>query len=48
VRLYPLSDYTSRETSRRGLVFGYARLTEVEIGEAVRRSLGPPSLESTE
>jgi GntR family transcriptional regulator/MocR family aminotransferase len=37
VRLYPLSDYASRATGRRGLVFGYAGLTEAEIAEAVRR-----------
>lgn len=37
VRLYPLSDYASHGPRPRGLVFGYARLTEREIAEAVRR-----------
>jgi GntR family transcriptional regulator/MocR family aminotransferase len=37
VRLYPLDGYTSHGRRPRGLVFGYARLTEEEIAEAVRR-----------
>jgi len=37
VRLYPLSDYTRHAIRRRGLVFGYAGLSEREIAEAVRR-----------
>jgi GntR family transcriptional regulator/MocR family aminotransferase len=37
VRLYPLSDYTSGGRTRRGLIFGYARLPERDIAEAVRR-----------
>lgn len=37
VRLYPLSGYTSRPPVPHGLVFGYARLTEREITEGVRR-----------
>jgi GntR family transcriptional regulator/MocR family aminotransferase len=36
VRLYPVSDYTAAP-SRPGLVFGYARLSEQEIAEGVRR-----------
>ena len=37
VRLYPLSDYMGRPPMPRGLVFGYARLSEREIAEGVRR-----------
>jgi GntR family transcriptional regulator/MocR family aminotransferase len=37
VRLYPLSGYTSRPPGPHGLVFGYARLSEREIAEGVRR-----------
>lgn len=37
VRLYPLSDYARHATGARGLVFGYASLTEREIAEAVHR-----------
>ncbi len=37
VRLYPLSGYLSRSPMPHGLVFGYARLTEREIAEGVRR-----------
>lgn len=37
VRLYPLSDYTRTKSGPRGLVFGYAKLSEREIAEAVRR-----------
>jgi GntR family transcriptional regulator/MocR family aminotransferase len=36
VRLYPLSDYASTGAAR-GLIFGYARLSEDDIAEAVRR-----------
>jgi GntR family transcriptional regulator/MocR family aminotransferase len=42
VRLYPLSDYASRDRRRRGLVFGYARLSELEIAEGVRRMSDTP------
>lgn len=37
VRLYPLSGYMGRPPVPRGLVFGYARLTERAISEGVRR-----------
>lgn len=37
VRLYPLSDYAPADPARRGLIFGYARLSERGIAEAVRR-----------
>jgi len=37
VRLYPLTDYTRHSRGPRGLVFGYANLSERQIGEAVRR-----------
>jgi GntR family transcriptional regulator / MocR family aminotransferase len=37
VRLYPLSDYAPDDPTRRGLIFGYARLLERDIAEAVRR-----------
>lgn len=37
VRLYPLSGYTSRPPVPHGLVFGYARLSEREIAEGVKR-----------
>lgn len=37
VRLYPLSDYATDDPARRGLIFGYARLSERAIAEAVRR-----------
>jgi GntR family transcriptional regulator/MocR family aminotransferase len=40
VRLYPLARYTSDDRRPHGLVFGYARLTEEEITEAVRRMEG--------
>src|SRR5262249_18622272 len=35
VRLYPLKEYAGDGRSHRGLVFGYARLSESEIKEAV-------------
>ena len=37
VRLYPLQEYAGSSRSHRGLVFGYARLSEVEVKEAIRR-----------
>jgi GntR family transcriptional regulator / MocR family aminotransferase len=37
VRLYPLSEYATRDRDQRGLVFGYASLSEAEIAEAFRR-----------
>lgn len=37
VRLYPLSRYTVGASRQAGLVFGYARLTEREIAEGMRR-----------
>jgi GntR family transcriptional regulator / MocR family aminotransferase len=37
VRLYPLSGYAGNSGGPRGLVFGYASLSEREIAEAVRR-----------
>lgn len=37
VRLYPLAAYASDASAPRGLVFGYAGLTETEIWEAARR-----------
>lgn len=36
VQLYPLSDYGWRGPKRQGLVFGYARLAEDQIAEAIR------------
>lgn len=41
VRLYPLSDYASTRSARHGLIFGYARLPERDIAEAVRRMAVP-------
>lgn len=40
VRLYPLSNYASTGSAR-GLIFGYARLPERDIAEAVRRMVVP-------
>jgi len=37
VRLYSLSRYTARPRARAGVVFGYARLTDAEIAEGMRR-----------
>ncbi len=37
VRLYTLSRYTARPPASAGIVFGYARLTEAEIAEGMRR-----------
>lgn len=37
VRLYPLSRYTARPSTRAGIVFGYASLSETEIAEGMRR-----------
>ncbi len=39
VRLHPLSDYARNDRGRRGLVFGYASLSEREINEGIRRML---------
>jgi len=40
IRLYPLSNYASTGSAR-GLIFGYARLPERDIAEAVRRMVVP-------
>lgn len=45
VRLDPPSDYARNDCSRRGLVFGYASLSEREIDEAIRRLLQDPLME---
>ncbi len=37
VRLYSLSRYTARPRARGGIVFGYAKLTDAEIAEGMRR-----------
>lgn len=46
VRLYPLSDYAFHRPGRPGFVFGYANLSEPEIGEAFRRMSDRPAQDS--